>query len=109
MRIRFEAQVMAGTRWDQTAETFVSYTPALDLYSQGPTEPEALRGLESAIRLYLITAYEKGMLARLLQRHGFKASAGVPAIALQEYIRILEEKEFEHLVSLPAAVDLATA
>ena len=105
MRIRFEAQMMAGTRWDQTAETFVSYAPALDLYSQGPTEPEALRGLESAIRLYLITAYEKGMLDRLLQRHGFKA----PAIAVNEYIRILEEKDFEHIVSLPAAVDLVTA
>jgi len=108
MRIRFETQLIAGTRWDDEAKTFVSHAPALNLYSQGPTETEAARAIESAVKLYLITAYEAGVLERILKRRGFSPPGGTSAIVSpKEYIRVLEERHFDNIIDVPASVDLA--
>lgn len=111
MRIRFEAQLLAGTRWDEEARTFVAHAPALNLYSQGPTEEEAQRAIESAIRLYLVTAYNAGILDRVLKRHGFTANAGTgqATTSAQQYIDVLEERNFGRIIDVPTAVDLTPA
>lgn len=108
MRIRVEAQLLAGTRWDAEAKTFVSHAPALNLYSQGPSEKEAARAIESAVKLYLTTAYEAGILDRVLGRRGFSPVAGAPgAVSQTQYIRVLAERHFENIIEVPASVDLA--
>jgi predicted RNase H-like HicB family nuclease len=113
MRIRFEAQLLAGTRRDEEAGTYVCHAPALNLFSQGSTEPEAVRAIESAIRLYLTTAYEGNLLEHVLKGHGFTPSppeqSGTVPTSADQYIRLLEERHFDHIFDVPTAVDLAHA
>jgi predicted RNase H-like HicB family nuclease len=68
MRVGIEAQLNVSLRWDEPARVFVSYAPALDIYSQAPTREGALRAIESAIRLHLVTALEVDKLDEEMRR-----------------------------------------
>ena len=83
-----------GVRFDVQTRVFVSYAPALKIYSQGPTQEEALRAIESAIRLYLITAYGANKLT------GFAVSSGIGPDSPneQQYIEILKDGGFEPML-----------
>jgi len=91
MGIRIVARLDVGVRFDAQAQVFVSFAPALRIYSQGPTEEEALRAIESAIRLYLSTAYGANKLS------GFAVSSGIGPNSPNEqrYIEILRDGGFE--------------
>ena len=90
MGIRIVTRLDVGIRFDAQAHVFVSYAPALKIYSQGPTEEEALRAIESAIRLYLSTAYGANKLK------GFAVSSGIgPNSPTEHYIEILKDGGFE--------------
>ena len=58
MIVRFACIV----RKDERASAFVSYCPALDIYSQGETEEEAIAGIQSAVALYLKAALRRAAL-----------------------------------------------
>ncbi len=53
------------------AKVFISCCPPLDITTQGNTENEAKRNLAEAIKLFLITCFEKGTLDAVLKSCGF--------------------------------------
>jgi predicted RNase H-like HicB family nuclease len=87
--VRFEAHLCAGVRRDDIAGVFVSHVSALDVFSQGRTEREALHAIESAVRLYFVTAHSRGFLHRILALlEAERASDGLSL--LEDYVRILD-------------------
>jgi predicted RNase H-like HicB family nuclease len=89
MPVRLEAHLEVRTRRDESASVVVSHAPALDVFSQGRTEREALHAIESAVRLYFVTAHEQGFLQRILAR--LEAEETFDSIApLRDYVRLLD-------------------
>jgi hypothetical protein len=87
--VRLEAHLGVGIRRDDSASVFVSHAPALDVFSQGRTEREALHAIESAVRLYFVTAHDHGFLHRILAR--LEAERAFDGISpLEDYVRILD-------------------
>lgn len=109
MGIRVEARLRVGLKWEEEAGVYLSYTPALDLYSQAETEEGAMKAMESAITLYLRTAYDQDLLGRALKRHRFVPRPEPSPTADAEYIRILEERHFQPREEILAALDLVPA
>src|SRR3972149_1828415 len=54
------------------AKVYVSRCSVLDLYSQGETEDEARENIIEAIRLFIVSCFEKGTLDSVLKECGFK-------------------------------------
>lgn len=52
-------------------EDYISYCPALDLYSQGYTQEEALRNIVEAVQAFLESCYSRGYLDQVLRDCGF--------------------------------------
>lgn len=50
---------------------FVARTPALDVYSQGPTKEKAVKNLIEAIQLFLESCFERGTLGAVMKEQGF--------------------------------------
>ena len=69
-RIRFELSVPVTTREDSVG--YIARCPALDVYSQGPTEDVAIRNLVEALELFLASCYRRGQLDRVLKDCGFE-------------------------------------
>jgi predicted RNase H-like HicB family nuclease len=65
-------------RHDGEASVFVSHCPALGVYSQADSEPEAIEAIREAAMLYLQTAYEHDRLDQILRRSGFTAMQPPP-------------------------------
>jgi predicted RNase H-like HicB family nuclease len=87
--VRLETHLEICIRRDDSASVFVSHAPALDVFSQGRTDREALHAIESAVRLYFVTAHEQGFLQRILAR--LEAEEAFDGIApLRDYVRILD-------------------
>jgi len=55
------------------AKVFVSCCPPFDITTQGNTEDEAKSNLTEAIKLFLLTCFEKGTLDTVLKKCGFTA------------------------------------
>lgn len=94
MQIRIEAQLNVRVRWDDAAGVYVSYAPALDIYSQGKTQDDAVRAIEGAMRMYLITALEEDKIGRVLKRFGEVVAAGTGPEPHQ-YINVLQDGGFQ--------------
>ena len=73
-RIRFDPTVPAEVRED--ADHFVSFCPALDVYSQGPSEDAALDNLAEALQLFVESCLARGTLDRVLKDCGFEPGGG---------------------------------
>ena len=52
--------LQGAIRKDPAADVFVSYCPALKLYSQGEDEDQAMDALKSAVSLFLTHCIEHG-------------------------------------------------
>jgi len=72
-RIRFDLAVPAQVRED--GDHFVSFCPALDVYSQGPSEEAALDNLAEALQLFVESCLARGTLDRVLKDCGFEPEA----------------------------------
>ena len=46
----------------------VAWCPALDVYSQGPSHKKAVKNLADALRLFLMSCYERGTLDQVLAK-----------------------------------------
>ncbi|HME44520.1 MAG TPA: type II toxin-antitoxin system HicB family antitoxin [Syntrophorhabdales bacterium] len=57
------------------AKIYISSCPCLDVYSQGQTEEEAEKNLGEALKLFLISCYERGTLDEALKECGFAPEA----------------------------------
>lgn len=71
MTLEFTVRLLGAVRHDDECGVFVSFCPALKLYSQGTTETEARNALESAVKLFLVTCFERGQLTTALRSLGF--------------------------------------
>lgn len=75
-RIRFGLTVPAEVREDE--DHFVSFCPALEVYSQGPGEEAALDNLAEALQLFVESCLARGTLDRVLKDCGFEPEAAEP-------------------------------
>ena len=87
-RIRFELSVPVTTREDSVG--YIARCPALDVYSQGPTEEVAVRNLVEALELFLASCYRRGQLDRVLKDCGFELDQNPesPTADMQRMVRI---------------------
>lgn len=74
----FEIKARTYTHYDSEAGVYVASCPELHLVSQGETEEEAERAIQSAINLFIITCYEHDILHTTLKR--FKESGVQPHV-----------------------------
>ena len=70
--VDFKITAQAGVWYDEEVGQYVSACPALDLYSQGDTEDQAISNIQEAGSLFLETCYELGTLNQVLQERGFR-------------------------------------
>lgn len=85
---------------------YISYCPALDLYSQGDTRAEAKKNIKEATGLFLQSCIERQTLQRVLTECGFKSTAPFAAHkALAKAVALPPEfetsKPFKIPVELP--------
>lgn len=71
MPLQITLKLDAAMRFDDSAGVFVSWCPALDVYSQGETADESAQALESALVLWIKQAYQRSVLDDLLLTRGF--------------------------------------
>ena len=83
-RIRFDLTVPAEVREDE--DHFVSFCPALDVYSQGPSEEAALDNLAEALQLFVESCLARGTLDRVLKDCGFEPEAVEPEPVEDRYM-----------------------
>lgn len=70
IKVDKELQLRILVRWDNTLGIFVSWCPALDLYSQGTSRKSAHEAMEDTIELMMETCYNLGTLVQFLKGHG---------------------------------------
>ena len=72
LQVMFTLQIPVEVK--REGKWFVSRTPALDVYSQGPSEKKAIQNLVEAVRLFLSSCFERGTLDQVLKESGFRPS-----------------------------------
>ena len=70
---KVEIKIKLPVSTKKKAKGFVSYCPVLDVYSQGSTEKEAKKNIMEALKLFLISCFERGTLDVVLKECGFEA------------------------------------
>jgi predicted RNase H-like HicB family nuclease len=76
----FEVKTQTCIRYDSQAGVYVSSCAEFGLVSQGATEEEAERAIQSAINLFVITCYEHEILHSTLKRLRSAAPAEAQAV-----------------------------
>ncbi len=112
MAVSFEAKLKAGFKWDDEAGVFVTYAPALQVFSQGKTKTQAKRALNDAVALLLTTAYELNMLEKVFKGAGLAPIPDDTSVSqLDEYIsvqeEVLEEQEYNDFFDFTPKLNLA--
>ncbi len=105
-RVRFEGRFVACIQKADLANVFVGHVPLLGVYSQGRTEQEAIRAIESAVRLYVVAAYRRGSLGRLVQRHPFGPARHVEGSSSQEYMRVRDAEDVPDIADMQATANV---
>ncbi len=59
---------------------YISWCPVLDVYSQGETREKAIENIVEAIQLLITSCFERGTLAQVLKRQGFKRMGTLGAL-----------------------------
>lgn len=112
MKIVISVRLQGATRYDEDAGVFVGLCPALKIYSQGKTEREAKKALESTLCLYLETCYTRDILNVVLTRAGFKSlppgSTRSVTSALDEYI-LIQKANFDSVFEMDVPLELVAA
>ena len=85
MQFRLVAQLRGVIRYDEDAKVFVSYCPALNIFSQGESEELAQRALGSAVGLFLHACYERGQLDQALREAGFSKSSCTGLVPVESH------------------------
>lgn len=106
--VKFEAKLKAGIKWDEDAKVYVTFAPALGLYSQGANKIQAKAALDDAVNSFLIVAYKKNVLNSILNANGCVRDIR-PIDELrssdEQYIvveRILEQQAYEDVFEVRA-------
>ena len=114
LQVKFEAKLKAGIKWDQAANVFVTFAPALGLYSQGTTKLQAKAALNDAVNSVLFVSYKKNVLHALMTACGAREDQR-PLNELRmsgdQYVRVeeqvLEQHKYEDVFEIQAELALA--
>ena len=93
MQFTFVARLRGVIRQDEETDAFVSYCPALNIFSQAESEERARQALGSAVSLFLNTCYERGQLDRALREAGFGKSSRTGIMPLGEDVEWIAVQE----------------
>jgi len=74
MKLEMDIKLRAAVRYDDEAAVWVSWCPALDVYSQGTSRVRAQAAIEEALVMYVRFCYQKKILGQVLSNRGFTAS-----------------------------------
>ena len=80
-------------------DVYVSYCPALDVYSQGDTEEEASANLIEALQLFVQSCYERGTLDAVMKERGFAVEQDAARA-----VQVLSDGDSRQSITLPVAV-----
>ncbi|SRR6266540_2369921 len=112
VQVTFTARLKAGMKWDPDAKVWVTYVPALQVYSQGTTKARAKRAVNGAVRLFLSVAYEHGAWDRALRSVGLLPVPPGEALGPDdEFVsfhaeEILERASFDEFFDVQAVLPL---
>ncbi len=81
---------------------YVSYCPALDLYSQGKTITEAKKNIIEATELFIESCFERGVLNKVLAKKGFGSTGKKSSTPRQK--TVAGAREFRFPAEIPLAV-----
>lgn len=70
IRLTFNAQL--PVQFKHREKWVVASCPILDVVSQGETRDAAVKNLEAAIELFLVSCFERGTLDEVLKECGFR-------------------------------------
>jgi len=106
--VKTELALAGGVRYEKAKELFLSYCPALDLYSQAVTKERAEAALRSAVSLFIAACRYQGRLEAVLQdaevfRYG--STFHVPPDAERAYTQTLK-KHYDHIFTVSIPLDL---
>jgi hypothetical protein len=112
-RIEIDFKLPAAWRFDKTANVFVSWCPALDLYSQGTSSEEAMEALRHGIHSFIRVCYKRNILDNFLNDQGYKAlnerEAGAARDANRDRIEVTEYDDQWTTDMMEIPIDLETA
>jgi predicted RNase H-like HicB family nuclease len=112
MVLQIQVNLSGAIRHDEDAGVFVSYCPALKLYSQGESEVQAMEALKSAVGLFLTTCFERNQLDAALRDAGFNQTSAVGLMPVEkrmgEWIEIREAK-FDDAFEFTVPINLIAA
>jgi predicted RNase H-like HicB family nuclease len=103
-------RLLGAIRRDNAASAYVSYCPALKIYSQGTTSREAKEAIEEAVELFLVACFQKGILENTLKELGFTTGSGNihPTDAARQYV-LIQEANFEETFDFEVPIQLRVA
>jgi len=72
MKLEIAIKLKAAVRYDEEAGVWVSWCPALDVYSQGTSRQRAQEAVEEALVMYVRYCFQKKKLGKVLDARGFE-------------------------------------
>lgn len=108
MQLEVNFRLQAVFKLDDATNLFVSYCPALDIYSQGRTENEAKAAMRSAITLFVKYQYKRKKLDDLLNDRGFEPVEREAMESAVEFIEVLR-KDYPHAFDVFVPLHLLAA
>jgi predicted RNase H-like HicB family nuclease len=112
MVLQIQVNLSGAIRRDADADIFVSYCPALKLYSQGEDEIQAMAALKGAVGLFLTTCFDRGQLDAALRDVGFNETSTVGLTTVDkrmgEWVEIREAK-FDESFEFTVPINLIAA
>jgi predicted RNase H-like HicB family nuclease len=69
--VKIHLQLDCTVREDKQTDCYVGHCPALDVFSAGNTELEALESIRSALSMYVVSLYKHNRLDEKLLTTGF--------------------------------------
>lgn len=95
MKLEINIKLRAAVRYDTETTGWVSWCPALDLYSQGKTRKRAQDALNEAIGMYVRYCAQKKILDDVLSERGF-----VPVQRDGETIDVNDDEALEEFIDV---------
>ncbi len=112
MVLQIQVNLSGAIRRDADADVFVSYCPALKLYSQGEDEVQAMEALKSAVGLFLTTCFDRGQWDAALRDAGFNETSTIGLTTVEkrmgEWIEIRAAK-FDEAFEFTVPINLIAA
>lgn len=103
MTIKFEGKLKAGIRFDEEVNAYITYAPAVDIYSQGESVIDAKTALEDAVTSFLHVAYKMGVLSRQLEKVECAPGEYINVDDTDDEV-ILKKRSFSEIFEVPAAL-----